>query len=128
MMGGHRRSDWNRRPADSESNHSATHVFAQGLGGRDGPTLERLRFERGLPQRLYSDNRAEFVSAAMDRWAHTNGCPPTSAVAASLRTTLRMAVIRKPNATSTGIVADWGLNCGCVLATRRAIFTPVNRE
>ena len=35
--------------------------------------LERLRFERGLPQRIYCDNGAEFVSAAMDLCADTNG-------------------------------------------------------
>lgn len=46
----------------------------QGLSGRDVvATLERLRFERGLPQRIYCDNGAEFVSAAMDLWAYTNG-------------------------------------------------------
>ncbi len=32
-----------------------------------------MRFERGLPQRIYCDNGAEFVSAAMDLWAYTNG-------------------------------------------------------
>ena len=38
-----------------------------GLSGRDVvTTLERLRFERGLPQRIYCDNGSEFVSAAMD--------------------------------------------------------------
>ena len=35
--------------------------------------VERLRFERGLPQRIYRDHGTEFVSAAMDRWAYTNG-------------------------------------------------------
>src|SRR5204863_1155197 len=45
-----------------------------GLSGRDVvATLERLRFERGLPQRIYCDNGSEFVSAAMDLWAYTNG-------------------------------------------------------
>ena len=45
-----------------------------GLGGQDVvATLERLRFERGLPQRIYCDNGTEFVSAAMDLWAYTNG-------------------------------------------------------
>lgn len=44
------------------------------LSGRDVvSTLERLRFERGLPQRIYCDNGTEFVSAAMDLWAYTNG-------------------------------------------------------
>jgi putative transposase len=46
----------------------------QTLTGRDvAATLERLRFERGLPQRIYCDNGTEFVSAAMDLWAYTNG-------------------------------------------------------
>ena len=35
--------------------------------------LERLRFDRGLPERIYCDNGPEFVSAAMDLWAYTNG-------------------------------------------------------
>lgn len=48
--------------------------IGQGLGGHDvAATLERLRFERGLPQRIYCDNGSEFVSAAMDLWAYTHG-------------------------------------------------------
>jgi putative transposase len=48
----------------------------QGLSGRDVvATLEGLRFERGLPQRIYCDNGTEFVSAAMDLWAYTKGEP-----------------------------------------------------
>ena len=44
------------------------------LGGHDvARTLERLRFERGVPQRIYCDNGTEFVSAAMDLWAYANG-------------------------------------------------------
>ena len=44
------------------------------LTGQDvAATLERLRFERGVPQRIYCDNGTEFVSAAMDLWAYTNG-------------------------------------------------------
>lgn len=47
--------------------------IGQGLSGRDVvATLERLRHERGLPQRIYCDNGSEFVSAAMDLWAYTN--------------------------------------------------------
>ena len=47
--------------------------IGEGLGGQDVPaTLERLRFERGLPQRIYCDNGTEFVSAAMDLWAYIN--------------------------------------------------------
>jgi len=41
--------------------------------GAGASALERLRFERGLPQRIYCDNGSEFVSAAMDLWAYTNG-------------------------------------------------------
>ena len=38
----------------------------QGLGGHDVvATLERLRFERGVPYRIYYDNKTEFVSAAI---------------------------------------------------------------
>jgi len=45
----------------------------QSLGGHDvAAALERLRFERGLPQRIYCDSGTEFVSAAMDLWAYTN--------------------------------------------------------
>jgi putative transposase len=45
----------------------------RGLGGHDvAAALERLRFDRGLPQRIYCDNGTEFVSAAMDLWAYTN--------------------------------------------------------
>src|SRR5262249_47153426 len=44
-----------------------------GLSGRDVvATLERLRFERGLPQRIYCDNGSGFVSPAMDLSAYTN--------------------------------------------------------
>jgi len=45
-----------------------------GLSGREVvATLERLRFERGLPQRIYCDNGSEFVSTARDLWAYTHG-------------------------------------------------------
>jgi putative transposase len=48
--------------------------IGRGLGGHTvAAALERLRFERGLPQRIYCDNGTEFVSAAMDLWAYTNG-------------------------------------------------------
>jgi putative transposase len=43
------------------------------LNGQDvAAVLEQLRFERGLPQRIYCDNGTEFVSAAMDLWAYTH--------------------------------------------------------
>jgi len=46
----------------------------RGLTGQNvAAVLERLRFERGLPQRIYCDNGTEFVSAAMDLWAYQNG-------------------------------------------------------
>jgi putative transposase len=49
-------------------------AVGRGLTGHDVvATLERLRFDRGLPQRIYCDNGTEFVSAAMDLWAYTNG-------------------------------------------------------
>jgi putative transposase len=46
----------------------------QRLGGQDvAAALKRLRFARGLPQRIYCDNGTECVSAAMDLWAYING-------------------------------------------------------
>jgi putative transposase len=49
-------------------------AVGRGLTGHDVvATLERLRFDRGLPQRIYCDNGTEFVSAVMDLWAYTNG-------------------------------------------------------
>lgn len=49
-------------------------AVGRGLTGQDvAAVLERLRFDRGLPQRIYCDNGTEFVSAAMDQWAYTNG-------------------------------------------------------
>jgi putative transposase len=46
----------------------------QSLGGQDVvAALERLRYARGLPQRIYCDNGTEVVSAAMDLWAYTHG-------------------------------------------------------
>ena len=35
--------------------------------------LERLKYERGVPQRIYCDNGSEFVSGLTDHWAYTNG-------------------------------------------------------
>jgi putative transposase len=34
--------------------------------------LNKLKFERGVPQRIYCDNGSEFVSAQLDLWAYTN--------------------------------------------------------
>ena len=47
----------------------------ESLGGRDvvATLVERLPVERGRPQRIYSDNGTEFVSAPMDLWAYTDG-------------------------------------------------------
>jgi putative transposase len=48
-------------------------TVGRGLTGHDVVrALEGLRFDRGLPQRIYCDNGSEFVSAAMDLWAYTN--------------------------------------------------------
>lgn len=35
-------------------------------------TLNQLKYNRGLPQRIYCDNGSEFVSGQMDLWAYTN--------------------------------------------------------
>lgn len=35
--------------------------------------LERLKYERGVPGRIYCDNGSEFVSGHMDQWAYANG-------------------------------------------------------
>ena len=49
-------------------------AVGRGLTGHDVVRmLERLRFDRCLPERIYCDNGTEFVSAAMDLWAYTNG-------------------------------------------------------
>jgi putative transposase len=34
--------------------------------------LERLKYERGLPNRIYCDNGSEFVSGHTDHWAYCN--------------------------------------------------------
>jgi len=52
-------SQGSRAPPVQEVSNESPPLFA---------TLERLRFERGLPQRIYRDNGTEFVSAAMDLW------------------------------------------------------------
>lgn len=35
--------------------------------------LERLKYDRGVPGRMYCDNGSEFVSGLMDQWAYSNG-------------------------------------------------------
>jgi putative transposase len=48
-------------------------AVGRGLTGHDVVrALEQLRFDRGLPARIYCDNGSEFVGAAMDLWAYTN--------------------------------------------------------
>lgn len=48
--------------------------ISHGFGGHDvAATFVRLRFERGVPPRIDCDNGTEWVSAAMDLWAYTNG-------------------------------------------------------
>jgi putative transposase len=78
-----------------------------GLCGRDVvATLERLRFARGLPQRIYCDNGTEFVSAAMDLWAYTNTVILDSVAVASRPTTPQsnrsMGASGRNASTSTG--------------------------
>ena len=46
----------------------------QKLNGEDVvATLERLRNEIGVPERIQADNGSEFISIAMDRWAYDHG-------------------------------------------------------
>ena len=46
----------------------------QQLKGEDVvATLERLRQEIGVPERIQADNGSEFISIAMDRWAYDHG-------------------------------------------------------
>jgi transposase InsO family protein len=35
--------------------------------------LERLKYDRGVPGRVYCDNGSEFISGLMDQWAYSNG-------------------------------------------------------
>ncbi|MDH4910066.1 IS3 family transposase [Xanthomonas euvesicatoria] len=46
----------------------------QNLKGEDVvAVMERLRYQRDLPQRIQTDNGSEFISMVMDRWAYDNG-------------------------------------------------------
>ncbi len=46
----------------------------QSLKGEDVVrTLNRLKYERGVPKILFCDNGSEFTSQAMDLWAYQNG-------------------------------------------------------
>jgi putative transposase len=46
----------------------------QQLRGEDVVTVvERLKQQRGLPQRIQTDNGSEFISIALDRWAYDHG-------------------------------------------------------
>jgi putative transposase len=48
--------------------------IGQGLGGRDvAAALERLRFERGLPPRIYCDYGPESAGRTLDAWAYARG-------------------------------------------------------
>jgi putative transposase len=42
-------------------------------GQRVVEVLERLRWAQGLPQVIHCDNGSEFISRAVDDWAHRNG-------------------------------------------------------
>ena len=47
---------------------------AQSITGADvADVLERLTTVHGLPQRIHVDNGSEFISKAVDKWAHDNG-------------------------------------------------------
>lgn len=46
----------------------------QQLKGEDVvAVVERLKHQRGVPQRIQTDNGSEFISIAMDRWAYDHG-------------------------------------------------------
>lgn len=46
----------------------------QQLKGEDVVTvMEQLRHQRGVPQRIQTDNGSEFVSIVMDRWVYDHG-------------------------------------------------------
>ena len=48
--------------------------LGQNLGAEDVVrVLERLKYDRGVPGRMYCDNGSEFVSGLMDQWAYSNG-------------------------------------------------------
>ncbi len=51
----------------------ASEVATSIPGDRVVRVLERLRFTRGLPEILVSDNGPEFTSRALDAWAYQNG-------------------------------------------------------
>ena len=70
------RTKWPRSTIPRADHAGSIHARMPGDRRRSRPhwsrvaaTLERLRFDRGLPQRIYCDNGTEFVSAAMDLWA-----------------------------------------------------------
>lgn len=48
----------------------AIEVDGQLKGGDVVEVMERLKQERGLPQRIQTDNGSEFISLALDRWAY----------------------------------------------------------
>jgi putative transposase len=56
----------------------------QGLKGDDVVrTLNKLKFERGVPKVLFCDNGSEFTSQAMDLWAYRNEVKSTTRVQVS---------------------------------------------
>ena len=48
----------------------AIEVDGQLKGENVVEVMERLRHQRGLPQRIQTDNGSEFISLALDRWAY----------------------------------------------------------
>ena len=50
----------------------ALHPAQSTTGAHVAVVLERLTTLRGLPGRIHVDNGSEFISKAVDKWAHDN--------------------------------------------------------
>ena len=60
--------------ADDFSREAPAIEVDTSLGGvRVTRVLDRLKFERGLPLQIRSDNGPEFISKAVEQWAYENG-------------------------------------------------------
>jgi len=59
---------------DNFTKESLAIEVAQQLKGEDVVTvMQRLHGERGVPDRIQTDNGSEFISLALDRWAYDQG-------------------------------------------------------
>lgn len=59
---------------DNFSRECLAIVVGQSLRGEEVvATLDRLRSDRGEPQRVQADNGPEFISLVLDRWAYDHG-------------------------------------------------------